>query len=113
MKKEKKKKIRLKAELKAYSKIKSKIDKVLNDKLYISELDEYVFHKIQEIEEEIYNIGLIDDSENVQEAPKYRPGDEVFYEGVKCTVMAVSHRDNTYDLKSATDRAWVNWNLIK
>lgn len=113
MKEEKKKKIRLKAELKVYNKIKSKIEKVLDDELDIVDFDEYVYHKIQEIEEEIYNLDFVDEPQQPQEAPKYGPGDEVFYEGVKCTIMAVSHKDKTYDLKSATDRAWVNWNLIR
>ena len=78
------------------------------------DFDDYVYHKIREIEEEIYNLDLVDKPEEPREsAPKYGPGDEVFHEGVKCLVMAVSHKDKTYDLKSSIDRAWVNWNLIK
>jgi len=114
MKEEKKKKIRLKAELKVYSKIKSKIEKVLDDELDITDFEYYIFDKIVEIEEEIYNLDFVDKPEESKEsAPKYGPGDEVFHEGVKCLVMAVSHKDKKYDLKSSADRAWVNWNLIK
>lgn len=113
MKTKKKKKIKLESELKVYSKIAMKLATVLDAKLTIEELDDYVFHKIQKIEEDIYNLDFVDEPQQPQETPKYGPGDEVFYEGVKCLVMAVSHKDKTYDLKSSTDRAWVNWNLIK
>lgn len=113
MKEEKKKKIRLKAELKVYNKIKSKIEKVLDDELDITDFEDYIFDKIVEIEEEIYNLDLVDEPQETQEAPKYGPGDEVFYEGIKCLVMAVSHKDKTYDIKSSGGRAWVSWNLIR
>ncbi len=114
MKEKNKKLIKLESELKVYNKITMKIARVLDSKISIEDLDDYIFLKIRKIEEEIYNLDLVDEPEEPKElAPKYGPGDEVFYEGTKCLVMAVSHKDKTYDLKSSTDRAWVKWNLIK
>ncbi len=114
MKTKKKKLIKLESELKVYNKIAVKIARVLDTKLSIKDLDDYIFLKIRKIENEIDDIDLLDEPEEPKEsAPNYGPGDEVFYEGVKCTIMAVSHKDKTYDLKSSTDRAWVKWDLIK
>jgi len=113
MKKEKKKKIRLKAELKVYNKMQSKLEKVLDGERNIEDLDNYLYNKIHKIEEEIYNLDLVDEPEYKKSVPNYGPGDEVLYEGTKCLVMAVSHKDKKYDLKSSSDRAWISWDLVK
>ena len=113
MKKEKKKLMKLKSELKIYNKIKDKSEKVLSEELDICDLDDYLFSKIRKIEDEIDALDFQEKEVIDVEVPKYGPGDEVFYEGVSCMVMSVNHKDNTYDLKSSTDRAWVNWNLLK
>lgn len=114
-----KKLIKLESELKIYNKIAIKLAKVLDDKLSIEELDDHIFLKIRKIEEKICSLDLVgktkknkDFAFTVLTFPNYKIRDEVFYEGVKCVVMAVNHKNRTYDLKSPTKRLQVNWNSL-
>lgn len=69
---------------------------------------DYLYSKVEKLERQISKL----EKPIVAEIPKYGPGDEVRYEGDKCTVMSVNHKNKTYNLKTPSDKVDVKWESV-
>ena len=107
MKTKKKKLIKLESELKVYNKIAMKLAEVLDAKLSVEELDDYIFLKIRKIENEINNIGLDDEVKDL--APEYGPGDYISYDNMRNEILEVHHNVKKYKIKSWNDVVFISW----
>lgn len=97
--KKNKKLIKLESELKVYNKIAMKVARVLDAKLNIEDLDDYIFSKIRKIDEDILNLVLEESNNQVEDGPRFGPGDFVDYEGLRYEILEVHHKDKTYKVK--------------